>query len=99
MPLGQSTIAAIVGGELAGLAVDLYEESTGKQVSRTTKRLIKAGTALVTGEATAALTIDAPGAVGTLAVSGTYMVTDASLASQLVGEIGASDDWTGSQTA
>jgi hypothetical protein len=85
MPLGQSTAAAIIGGELAGLAVDLYENKTGNQVSKTTKRFIKAGSALVTGEATAALTVDAPGALGTLAVSGTYMVTDASLATQLIG--------------
>jgi uncharacterized protein with beta-barrel porin domain len=99
MPLGQSTIAAIVGGELAGLAVYLYEENTGKQVSRTTKRMIKAGTAFVTGEATAALTIDTPGAVGTLAVSGTYMVSDASLASSLIGEVGDFGEGSSSQPA
>ena len=84
MPLGQSTIAAILGGEAVGLGLEITETIRGKEFGKWTKRGCKAGAALVTGGITALATADAPGAVGTVAVSGHYLAQDGSLLSALI---------------
>lgn len=86
MPMGQSTVGAIFGGEVVSFAIDLFEQAGLIDKSDyMTKRFAKGVGAAVGGGVVATLTLDVPGTVGTALVTGYYLVSDGSLAGTLLG--------------